>query len=449
MKKSVLKIFSCGLLATLLFNSSVVFAAEAKNENAIQMMMESEANNSPENVFNFSGEWVESSVETTTKRLYGGNNTGRYETAVAISKEKWANGSDTIVLVTGMDYPDALSATPLAAKHSAPILLTENKKLPQSVKAEIKRLSASNAIIVGGNGAVSKEVETELKAMGVATRRIDGKDRYNTAVNIAKEIGTENGIAVAYGLNYADALSIAPVAGKLSMPIILTPSNYMNEDVKKFIASTEINETVIVGGVGAISYEVASAFPNPMRIGGQNRFETNINVLSIFGNWLNYDEVYVATGMNYPDALSGSAAAAMTGSPLILASAYEVDDNTAIYANFLRAKKVYGLGGQAILSNEVLSYIGKTAQYFDIQNIKSKPITINKNQFAILPSAVFVLPDGKTINQALPKIVEIQWQTEDLVIDTSIAGEKIYTGVVKGHDINDDKYKVELKVIVK
>uniref|UniRef100_UPI0025BFF8BA cell wall-binding repeat-containing protein n=1 Tax=Clostridium sp. UBA6640 TaxID=1946370 RepID=UPI0025BFF8BA len=109
MKKSILKIFSCGLLATLLFNSTVVFAAEAKNENAIQMMMESEANNSSEDVFNFSGEWVESSVETTTKRLYGGNNTGRYETAVAISKEKWANGSDTIVLVTGMDYPDALS----------------------------------------------------------------------------------------------------------------------------------------------------------------------------------------------------------------------------------------------------------------------------------------------------------------------------------------------------
>lgn len=449
MKKSILKIFSCGLLATLLFNSTVVFAAEAKNENAIQMAMESEANNSSEDVFNFSGEWVESSIETTIKRLYGGNNTGRYETAVAISKEKWANGSDTIVLVTGMDYPDALSATPLAAKHNAPILLTENKKLPQSVKAEIKRLSASNAIIVGGNGAVSKEIEIELKAMGVATRRIDGKDRYNTAINIAKEIGTENGIAVAYGLNYADALSIAPVAGKLSMPIILTPSNYMNKDVKNFIDSTEINETVIVGGIGAVSYEVASAFPNPMRIGGKNRFETNINVLSTFGNWLSYDEVYVATGMNYPDALSGSAAAAMTGSPLILTSAYEIDDNTAIYAKFLRAKKVYGLGGQAILSNEVLSYIGEAAQYFDIRNIKSKPITVNKDQFAILPSAVFVLPDGKTINEALPKIVEIQWQTEDLVIDTSVAGEKIYTGVVKGHDINDGQYKVELKIIIK
>ncbi len=449
MKKSAFKIFSCGLLATLLFNSSVVFAAEAKNENAIQIMMESEANNSPENVFNFSGEWVGSSVETTTKRLYGGNNTGRYETAVAISKEKWANGSDTIVLVTGMDYPDALSATPLAAKHNAPILLTENKKLPQSVKTEIKRLSASNAIIVGGNGAVSKEIETELKAMGVSTRRIDGRDRYNTAINIAKEVGTENGIAVAYGLNYADALSIAPVAGKLSMPIILTPSNYMNEDVKKFIASAEINETVIVGGVGAISYEVASEFPNPMRIDGQNRFETNINVLSTFGDWLSYDEVYVATGMNYPDALAGSAAAATTGSPLILTSAIGIHPNTYIYANFLRSKKVYGLGGQAILGDGVLSSIGKAAQYFDIENIKSKPVTINKNQFAILPSAVFVLPDGKTINQALPKIVEIQWQTEDLVIDTSIAGEKIYTGVVKGHDINDDKYKVELKVIVK
>uniref|UniRef100_UPI0025B9A147 cell wall-binding repeat-containing protein n=1 Tax=Clostridium sp. UBA6640 TaxID=1946370 RepID=UPI0025B9A147 len=220
-------------------------------------------------------------------------------------------------------------------------------------------------------------------------------------------------------------------------------------DVENFIASTEINETVIVGGIGAISYEVASAFPNPMRIGGKNRFETNINVLSTFGNWLSYDEVYVATGMNYPDALSGSAAAAMTGSPLILTTAIGIDPNTYIYANFLRAKKVYGLGGQAVLGDGVLSWIEELAQYLEVQNIKSEPVTVNKGQFAILPSAVFVLPDGKTINQALPKIVEIQWQTEDLVIDTSVAGEKIYTGVVKGHDINDDKYKVELKVIVK
>ncbi|GAA0121768.1 MULTISPECIES: cell wall-binding repeat-containing protein [Clostridium] len=449
MKKSVFKIFICGLLAALLFNSTIVFAEGTEDTQSVKAMLQNEARSSKEDEIYFSGKWLEPKEETIVKRLYGGNNTGRYETAVAISKEKWKDGSDTVVIATGKDYPDALSATPLAAKYGAPILLTESGKLPQSVKNEITRLGASNVIIVGGNGVVSKDIEKELTSMGIETKRIDGKDRYVTAINIAKEVGTENGIAVAYGLNYTDALSMAPVAGKLSMPILLTPSNYMNSDVKNFIDSSEISNTAIIGGTGVISDKVASLFPNPIRIGGKNRFETNMNILTTFADGLSYDELYVATGMNYPDALAGSAAAATTGSPLVLVDKESVNFNTIVYTNLLRSKKVYGLGGQAIVNDEILLYIKELVQYFDIVNIKSKPITINRNEFAMLPHAICVLQDGMTMNDILPKIVEVEWQTEDEVIDTSVAGEKTYIGVIKGKNINDSQYKLELKVIIK
>ncbi len=155
--------------------------------------------------------------EPTVKRICGSN---RYGTAVAVSKEGWVS-SDTVVLARGDDYADALAGVPLAYALDAPMLLTHNDRLTESTKAEILRLRATKAYILGGTSAVSLTVENALKAMGLNVVRIAGANRYGTAAEVARELAKFNQPAkaiLAYGLDFPDALVAASYAAVNGLP---------------------------------------------------------------------------------------------------------------------------------------------------------------------------------------------------------------------------------------
>jgi len=200
----------------------------------------------------------------------------RYATAVETSKHGWGSGSSTIVLVCGSDFPDALSAAPLAKSYNAPILLTEVGELPGVVSTEISRLKPTKAYIVGGTGVISTNIETQLKAKGISDiQRLGGVNRYETATLVAnavvKKVGTCNGIILASGTGFADALSIAPIAAKLGMPILLTEKDDFNSYNKSFIQNKTIPVTYAIGGTGVISDSNKNNYANAIRIGGVNR----------------------------------------------------------------------------------------------------------------------------------------------------------------------------------
>lgn len=100
-------------------------------------------------------------------RLAGKN---RFETAAKISEEGFKK-ADTVVLAYGFNYADALAGVPLAQKLGAPILLTQTDKLPDETAAEIQRLGAKKAVILGGEGVISTSVENTLKKQGITTQR--------------------------------------------------------------------------------------------------------------------------------------------------------------------------------------------------------------------------------------------------------------------------------------
>jgi hypothetical protein len=64
-----------------------------------------------------------------------------------------------VILVTGSDFPDALSAAATASRAQASILLTRRDCVPPAVMSEIYRLGVSSVMIIGGTGAVSVNVE--------------------------------------------------------------------------------------------------------------------------------------------------------------------------------------------------------------------------------------------------------------------------------------------------
>ncbi|WP_160910559.1 cell wall-binding repeat-containing protein [Halobacillus litoralis] len=253
-------------------------------------------------------------IEPVTSRLKGET---RIETAIDISEKGWQNGADTVVLAKAFDFPDALAGAPLAYKYDAPILLTRTGSLNPSTKEEIERLHADRVIILGSVGAVSKDVEDELTAMNLDdVTRIGGKDRYETAQMIADNLGSDKGeVVLTTGLNYPDALAVAPYAARQGLPILLTRPQSAPAATKD--ALKDQSQVYVIGGDDVVSDAVLEEFNGRVdRISGPTRFETAADIIDTFD--LGNQQALVATGYNYADALTGSVLAAKKNAPLLL-----------------------------------------------------------------------------------------------------------------------------------
>ncbi|MBC2579513.1 cell wall-binding repeat-containing protein [Clostridium sp. DJ247] len=268
------------------------------------------------------------SIAPESERLSGMN---RYETAANVSKAGWKDGSDYAIIANGEEFADALCSVPLAKKYNAPVLLTESGNLSQATKQELERLKSKHVIIVGGDTVVSPQALSTISnslSNKPDVRRIYGKDRFETSAKVAEELGAVDSAFITYGYNYADALSVSSIAAIKGIPILLTDKDALPDSVEKYISGKKISNSYIVGLQGVISNNVEDKLnkieANPStRLGGSNRYETNISVLKQFIKDINFDNVFVAlgegpTGKEFADALSGAALAAQKGAPMIL-----------------------------------------------------------------------------------------------------------------------------------
>ncbi|WP_332694490.1 cell wall-binding repeat-containing protein [Halalkalibacter lacteus] len=67
-------------------------------------------------------------------------------------------------------------------------------------------------------------------------------------MKIAEELGEVYGAVVANGQGYADALSIAPIASSLEMPILLTKKDGVPGSVLDYVVSSAIEFSFVIGG---------------------------------------------------------------------------------------------------------------------------------------------------------------------------------------------------------
>lgn len=361
----------------------------------------------------------------TTRRIYGAD---RYKTAVAISKEGWPSGSQSAVLTTSENFPDALSAAPLAKKYDAPILLTGYDRINSDTAAELRRLKAKNVYIIGGTGVISQNVEDSLKSIisGASVTRISGADRYETAVKVASIVGTANGIIVATGEDFPDAMSAAPVAASKGMPVILVPPNSIPGSVADFIAKQKITKTYIIGDNA--SDEVCSNFNEVQKIGGKDKYARNVNTLKAFSGDLDFSKTYISTGEDYPDALSAAALAARTSSPVILSdSNIPWDVRELIMSNIIN--EICIIGGNGALDSSVDNLFKEMPAY--IQSVDPISISVSEKEKCDMPKMVtckvYSKLDGvKTVD--LP----VTWNLSS--VDTSKAGQLTYTGKVNKYN---------------
>jgi 2',3'-cyclic-nucleotide 2'-phosphodiesterase / 3'-nucleotidase / 5'-nucleotidase len=294
---------------------------------------------------------------TFVKRLAG---LDRYETAVKVSKQGW-DKAETVIIVRGDDFADALAAAPLAYKNNAPILLTQTDSLNEDTKKEIKRLGATKAIVVGGKNVVSNRVTNALSSkLNLWVKRIAGENRFETAAAISNELGNPAKVVLVNGFNYPDAISAASYAAQNGFPILLTKTDELPAVTVE--ALKHVTDTILVGGTGVISGKVESAVKNPHRVGGKDRFETSLKLATELGSVK--DKVFLSTGWGFADALTGSVLAAKEGAPVVLVQKDELSTNVA---ELVQNKYVTVLGGTSVVSEEAIT--GETHPIYDAMNM--------------------------------------------------------------------------------
>lgn len=251
---------------------------------------------------------------------------GRWETAIEISKKGWTKAKEAVI-VNDNSLADALTATPFAEAKDAPILLTQNNKLDDRTRAELKRLGVTKVYLIGGENSLNKSVESALNSEKISTDRIWGNTRYETSLELAKridDIKKVSEISVVNGeKSIVDAISIAPVAADKDMPILLASPSKGTEVADKFIAEKSIKSSYVIGGTNSVSNEVANKLPNATRVEGIDRNETNAKVIETFYTEKELKNVYVAkNGMTKEDELIDGLAvgvlAAKNDSPVLL-----------------------------------------------------------------------------------------------------------------------------------
>jgi minor extracellular protease Epr len=282
----------------------------------------------------------------------------RFGVAVNVSREGW-EASNTVLISNYMAFADALSAAPLAYKEDAPILLTEPNSLNGLTKQEMIRLGAKNAIIIGGNGSVSDSVMAEIQSMGISVRRINGTNRFDVSRNIANEMGSFQTAIITNGLNFPDALSIAPYASMNGYPILLTKPDELPTETSEILNEKEVKNTIVVGGVASVDNNVFTNLPSAARISGKDRYEVAKN---IFENYFNdSSKLFIATGNTFADALTGSVLMAKDKATLLLTNKDVLPDSTslALSDRSVPVQRFVILGGVGSVGNNILSLLSK------------------------------------------------------------------------------------------
>ncbi|NNF65788.1 MAG: hypothetical protein HKN07_16200, partial [Acidimicrobiia bacterium] len=219
-------------------------------------------------------------------------------------------------------------------------------------------------VILGGTAAVSENTKAlvDNAASGVAVR-IAGADRYDTAARIAQEFDPGvQAVFIATAFDFPDALAGGPAAASLESPILLVGGGIPTA-TRAELDRLNPGKIYILGGTGVISGTIAkdlqayvSTPDEVIRLSGTDRWGTAAAVsAAMFSPGV--PVAYVGTGLDFPDALAGGAAAASEGGPMLLTAPDDLPLATLNELKRLKPQKIVVIGGSAAVSDAVFDQL--------------------------------------------------------------------------------------------
>jgi putative cell wall-binding protein/glucose/arabinose dehydrogenase len=284
---------------------------------------------------------VTAEAAPTARRISGAD---RYETAANVSRDSFPNGAPVAYVATGVDFPDALAAAPVAKAEGGPVLLVTRDTVPAATRTELDRLKPQRVVVLGGPAAVSEVVRIQLNAT-----RVQGEDRYDTAARLsAGRFQPGAPVHVATGTGFADALAGGAAAAAANGPVLLVTPGVVPETTKAELQRLQPSLITILGGQAAVAdvveAELKTYSANVVRRQGVDRYATSAAVSA--GRFPSpTPTVYVTTGANFADALAAGPAAGKAGGPVLLVPGSCITPEVKAEIDRLNPQTMVVLGG--------------------------------------------------------------------------------------------------------
>ena len=265
----------------------------------------------------------------------------RIATSIEISK-KMFNESDNVVLASGFNFADALSAGQLAAALNAPLILSKDQ-LDIRTSDEIAKLKPKNMYIVGGENALSSNIEESVKSVvnDINIERLKGNDRYETSVKVmekTKEFVDAEYLLIASGKNFPDALSATSFMADHKALMVLSDGNSYPKSNLKEIAIGGVNQLPLNGFTGE-------------RIAGNDRYQTALAIAK--RSFESNENAILANSKVFADSLSAVSVAKNYKAPIILTDNENLTQSTKSYLENMNSVTI--IGGEKSVSSNIFS----------------------------------------------------------------------------------------------
>jgi putative cell wall-binding protein len=284
----------------------------------------------------------------------------RFAVSAAVSASTFTPGVPVAFLASGSTFPDALSGSAAAGYLGGPVLLVNGgNEVPTDIAQELSRLKPQKIVVLGGTAAISETMELTMERFAPIVRRIAGADRFEVSAALAGEVGRGRGatVYIASGTTFPDALSAAAAAGDTLAPVLLVTRESVPQAIVDRLQTMEfLEQIVVVGGPAAVSDSVVAqlgAFAKVRRVSGADRFVVSAATSADRFCADNRTTAFVASGENFPDALSGSAAAIAYGGPVLLVRRDAIPEAIAEELRRLKPQRIVVLGGEQAVAKSV------------------------------------------------------------------------------------------------
>lgn len=202
--------------------------------------------------------------------------------------------------------------------------------------------------------------------------RVAGAHRYATAAELSQRFPVGSEVFLTVGEDYPDSLTAAARAGTVAAPVLLTRSDSLPPVTARELDRIKPDKVTVVGGTSVIANSVLAEVADRTgatvtRVAGPDRFATAGAVARTFGS--NVDVVYVGTGADYPDALTGAARAGFNGAPMLLVNQNGIPGATARAMNDLNPFRVVVLGSTGSISAGVAEQLRQMTRSGNLQRV--------------------------------------------------------------------------------
>ncbi|MCU1638879.1 MAG: LytC [Microbacteriaceae bacterium] len=183
----------------------------------------------------------------------------RYEVSLAVVDYAFETVGSAYI-VTGTNFPDALSAGAAGAAKSVPVILVNgpSASVNRATEKLLDKLGVASIKIAGGVNSVSTFIEDQL-AMLRPVARLAGADRFAASQSINTDaFDRSDTVYLSTGFNYPDALAGAALAGKGQAPLFVVPTSCVPRGVLDQIRRLGASKVVLLGGPASLTPEVQS-----------------------------------------------------------------------------------------------------------------------------------------------------------------------------------------------